>query len=146
VGGGERAPALPGRPGAAAGVGRDAAGRLRIPGKGMPRRAPSSEATVPAPGADDEALSTGSGLMQAETTMPMSKQGVAKAMVPRGPLARGSGLQEEHRKSALVTRMRPLHGDRHAPASRSFSLIESQRDTIPLATERNDPAMFSEKQ
>jgi serine/threonine protein kinase len=93
VGGGESAPALPGRPGAGAGVGRDAAGRLRIPGKSMPRRAPSAEATVPAPGADDEALAVSNGLVQAETTMPMSKQGVAKAMVPRGPLARGSGVR-----------------------------------------------------
>ncbi len=84
---GEKAPALPGRPGASAGAARDSAGRLRIQGKGVPRRAPSAEATVPAPGIDDEA-STQEG---PESTLPMSKPGVAKAMLPRGPLARGAG-------------------------------------------------------
>jgi len=90
--GGDKAPALP-RAGAAAATSRDAGGRLRLQGKGMPRRMPSSDATVPAPGVDDEALTANDGPVQAETTLPMAKPGVAKALVPRGPLARGAAAR-----------------------------------------------------
>jgi serine/threonine protein kinase/flagellar motor protein MotB len=85
--GGPKAPALPGR----AGAGLDAAGRFRMPSKSAPRR-PSTDETVPVPGADadDDAASSHDGLVHAEATTPMARPGAVRTPLPRGPAPRGS--------------------------------------------------------
>jgi serine/threonine protein kinase len=90
-------------PAVRAGGSRDTAGRLRLPGKGLPRRpAPSAEGTVPAPGANDEALTATDGPVPSDATMPMAKPGAARSPAPRLPGPRGAAQPETMRSGRTL--------------------------------------------